>query len=113
MVAKDDPLTVKRQCELLGVNRSSFYYEAKEPTAEEKECEEHIKKRLDYWHTKHCWMGTRKLADKLRSDDGIEGIGRQLVRRYMQEMENSRSTRNPNSRSPAKNTGSFHTCSEI
>ena len=31
-------------------------------------------------------MGSRKLADKLREDDGIEGVGRHLVRRYMQEM---------------------------
>ena len=86
MVAKDDPLTVKKQCELLDVNRSSFYYEPIEPTADEKALEEHIKKRLDYWHTKYCWMGSRKLVNKLRIDDGIEGVGRQLVRRYMQEM---------------------------
>ena len=86
MVAKGDPLTVKRQCELLEVNRSSFYYKPAEPTAEEIAWEEHIKKKLDYWHTKHCWMGSRKLVNKLRIDDGIEGVGRQLVRRYMQEM---------------------------
>ena len=54
MVTKDDPLTVKRQCELLKVNRSSFYYEPIGPTGEDVELEEHIKKRLDYWHTKHC-----------------------------------------------------------
>ena len=77
---------MKRQCELLDVNRSSFYYDPKEPAAEEKEREEHIKMRLDYWHTKHCWMGSRKLVNKLRVDDGIEGVGRQLVRRYMREM---------------------------
>ena len=86
MVAKDDPLTVKRQCELLDVNRSSVYYKPAEPTAEEIAREEHVKKRLDYWHTKHCWMGSRKLVNKLRIDDGIEGVGRQLVRRYMQEI---------------------------
>ena len=86
MVAKDEPLTVKRQCELLNVTRSSFYYEPVEPTDEEMALEGHIKKRLDYWHTKYCWMGSRKLVDKLRTDDGIEGVGRQLVRRYMQEM---------------------------
>ena len=86
MVSKDEELTVKRQCELLEVNRSSFYYEPKEPDEAAIIREEHIKKRLDYWHTKHCWMGSRKLADKLRGDDGIEGVGRHLVRRYMQEM---------------------------
>jgi putative transposase len=31
-------------------------------------------------------MGSRSLLKKLRQDDGIPGIGRQLVRRYMQEM---------------------------
>jgi putative transposase len=86
MVSNGEELTVKRQCELLEVNRSSFYYEPKQPTAEEKAREEHIKKRLDYWHTKHCWMGSRKLANKLKKEDKIEGIGRQLVRRYMREM---------------------------
>jgi putative transposase len=70
----------------LGVNRSSFYYSPKEPSEEEKALEYHIKKRLDNWHLKFCWMGSRKLAKKLRDCDGIDGVGRQLVRRYMREM---------------------------
>ena len=77
---------MKRQCELLEVNRSSVYYEPKTPTEEAVLREEHIKSRLDFWHTKHCWMGSRKLLKKLIQDDGITGVGRQLVRRYMQEM---------------------------
>jgi putative transposase len=86
MVSRSEELTIKRQCELLEVNRSSFYYEPTEPTEAEIEREEFIKRRLDYWHTKHCWMGSRKLVKKLSEDDGIEGVGRHLVRRYMQEM---------------------------
>jgi putative transposase len=86
LVTKSEELTVKRQCELLDVNRSSVYYEPKKPTPEEILREEHIKSRLDYWHTKHCWMGSRKLVKKLTQDDGITEIGRQLIRRYMQEM---------------------------
>ena len=86
MVTKGEGLTIKRQCELLGVNRSSFYCEPKTRPKEEKEREEQIKRRLDYWHTKFCWMGSRKLLQKLRIDDGIEGVGRHLIRRYMQEM---------------------------
>jgi putative transposase len=31
-------------------------------------------------------MGSRNLLQKPRQDDGIKGIGRRLVRRYMQEM---------------------------
>jgi len=70
----------------LGINRSGYYYEAKEQSAAEREREEHIKSRIDYWHTKHPYMGSRKIADKLKKDDKIEGIGRKIVRRYMGEM---------------------------
>lgn len=77
---------MKRQCELLELNRSSAYYEPKKPTEEAVLREEYIKSRLDYWHTKYCWMGSRKLLKKLLQDDRITGIGRQLVRRYMREM---------------------------
>jgi putative transposase len=86
LVTKNEELTVKRQCELLEVNRSSVYYEPKKPGNEAVLREEHIKSRLDFWHTKYCWMGSRKLLKKLIQDDGIEGLGRQLVRRYMREM---------------------------
>ena len=77
---------MKRQCELLGINRSSFYYEPSKPSVEEVLREEQIKRRIDYWHTKHSWMGSRSILKKLRQDDGITDIGRHLVRRYMQEM---------------------------
>ena len=85
MVTRDEGLTVMRQCELLEVNRSSFYYEPQKPTDEERMLEERIKCRLDHWHTEFCWMGTRNLVKKLRQDDGIT-VGRQLVRRYMRDM---------------------------
>ncbi len=86
MVTKGEGLTVKRQCELLDVNRTSVYYEPKEPAKEDMLREEHIKSRLDYWHTEFCWMGSRTLLKKLCQDDKIEGVGRRLVRRYMQKM---------------------------
>lgn len=68
------------------VNRTSIYYKPVELTEEAILREEYIKGRLDYWHTRFCWMGSRNLLKKLRQDDNVEGIGRQLVRRYMQEM---------------------------
>lgn len=86
MVARGEELSVKRQCELLEVNRTSIYYKPVELTEEAILREEYIKGRLDYWHTRFCWMGSRNLLKKLRQDDKVEGIGRQLVRRYMQEM---------------------------
>ena len=106
-MGRSEHLTVKRQCELLGVNRSSFYYEPKEPTESEKAQEEQIKKRIDHWHAKYCWMGSRKLARKLREDDGISGIGRQLVRRYMREMGIFAVHPKPNLSKPRKNHKKF------
>lgn len=82
---KETPLTVKRRCELLGFPRSSVYYKAKKPTVEALAYEEHIKVRLDYWHTKSPCSGTRKLRWLLYEHDGLE-VGRKLVKRYMDEL---------------------------
>jgi len=86
LVTKSDEINIKRQCELLDVNRTSVYYEPTEPTEEDILREEYIKSRLDFWHTNFPTFGSRKLLNKLRQDDKIEGIGRDLVRRYMREM---------------------------
>lgn len=76
---------MKRQCELLKINRTSVYYDYKEPSDEALAHEEHIKSRLDYWHTKMSYLGSRRLAVKLRKEDEIQ-IGRKLLKRYMDEM---------------------------
>jgi putative transposase len=78
-------LSVTRQCELLGINRSGVYYKPKTATEEQKEREEQIKSRLDFWHTKQCYLGVRGLRGKLRKEDGIH-VGRKLIKRYMEEM---------------------------
>ncbi len=77
-------LSVTRRCELLGVARSSAYYQPKTPTADARERAEHIKKRLDHWHTKSPCSGARKLRKLLREHDGLT-VGRKLIRRYMSE----------------------------
>ena len=51
LVSKDKEIPIKRQCELLEINRSGYYYEAVEKSEAEREREEYIKKRIDYWHT--------------------------------------------------------------
>ncbi len=78
-------MSVRRQCELLQVNRSSVYYETKEPTETQRLLKEEIMARIDYWHTELPAMGSRKIAAKLR-DEGYK-VGRKLVRAYMREME--------------------------
>ena len=62
-----------------------MYYTPKETTQEQKEREELIKFRLDFWHTHQCCLGTRGLRAKLRKEDGIS-VGRKLIKRYMDEM---------------------------
>lgn len=85
LVSVNDPLPVKRQCELLEYNRTSVYYKQKMPTPEQIEQEELIKSRLDYWHTHQCCLGTRGLKTKLKKEDNLI-VGRKLIKRYMDEM---------------------------
>ena len=77
-------MSVRRQCELLGLTRSAVYYEPKQPDQESIERKEQIMARIDYWHTIMPFLGTRKLAVKLQ-EEGYP-VGRKLVRSYMQEM---------------------------
>lgn len=82
LVSKNHDLTVSRQCELLEINRTSFYYTPAEP---DLEFENLVKSRLDYWHTKMPYMGVRKLRNKLQNVDSIPA-GRKLIKRFMNEM---------------------------
>jgi putative transposase len=54
-------------------------------SAEEKEREERIKRRIDYWHTKSPCSGVRKLRRLLREHDNLI-VGRKLIKRYMDDM---------------------------
>lgn len=83
MIRTSSELSVRRQCELLGVTRSTVYYEPAEDEAARQRRED-IMGRIDYWHTMMPFLGTRKLAAQLRTE-GYE-VGRKLVRSCMQEM---------------------------
>jgi hypothetical protein len=67
---------------LLEVNRTSVYYKPAEP---DRDLENMIKNRIDYWHTKMPYLGVRKLRDKLQKEDHLPA-GRKLIKRYMDEM---------------------------
>jgi putative transposase len=81
LISPNSEISVKKQCELLEINRTSVYYTA---AIADMEREELIKSRLDYWHTKMCYLGVRRLRAKLK-EDGLQ-IGRKLIGRYMEEM---------------------------
>ncbi len=106
LVMKNDRLNIKEQCELLEINRTSMYYQPVEPAEKALEREEYIKSRIDYWHTKFCYIGHRKIKEKLVQEDGI-AIGRKLVRRYMAEMNICPVYPKSNLSKPGKNSLKF------
>lgn len=83
-VRTEYPLSVRRQCELLNITRSSVYYEPTPEAPEKKQREEAIMARIDFWHTKMPYLGIRRMVTKLL-EDGY-AVGRKLVRRLMAEM---------------------------
>lgn len=58
MVDAQEPLSLREQCELLGLSRSSYYYECQPESAENLD----LMRRLDELHLKHPVYGSRKLA---------------------------------------------------
>lgn len=84
IVTKKAELSIERQCELLGLPRSSYYYEVPQSTAEEIALKEAIMNEIDYWHSRQPAMGVRKLRTKLR-EKSLQ-VGRKLIKKYMEEM---------------------------
>ena len=58
-------LSVRRQCELLGLPRSTFYYAA-EPESEEDLC---LKRLIDEEYLRHPFMGSRNMTEYLKRLD--------------------------------------------
>jgi putative transposase len=73
-------LSVRRQCELLGLNRSSLYYEAATETAENLR----LMRLIDEEYTAHPFLGSRKLAEWLTAQG--ESVNRKRVQRLMRLM---------------------------
>ncbi len=83
MVERDNAeISIKRQADLLTVNRTSVY----RPEKEHRESEENVKimHRIDEIYTKHPYFGYRRMTWFLRAQ-GYE-INRKRVRRLMQLM---------------------------
>src|SRR6267142_1561849 len=80
MIAPEAGLSVSRQCVLLGVARSSFYYRPRPESAEQLE----LLKRLDRIFTDHPVYGSRRLQVALLRE-GMS-VGRRRVRRLMRKL---------------------------
>lgn len=84
MIQKNKSLSVRRQCELLKLNRSSLYYEPKPQDTAKAALKEELMQRIDDWHTKCPYLGSRKILVKLQ-EEGYD-ICRKTVRNIMREM---------------------------
>ena len=77
MIAPNAALSVSRQCTLLGIARSSFYYQSRPSSAAEFD----LLNRLDRIFTEHPVYGSRRLQVMLLRE-GIS-VGRRRIRRLM------------------------------
>ena len=78
LVEPDHPaLSVRRQCALLGLARSSLYYEPAQETAENLR----LMRLLDQEYTAHPFLGSRRLAQWLIEQG--EPVNRKRVQRLM------------------------------
>lgn len=75
LVSPDSQVSVRHQCELLALNRSSYYYQC----APETEANLSLMRRLDELHLKHPVYGSRKLTGLLRQE-GLAVNRKRVVR---------------------------------
>ena len=81
MIQRDQPgLSLSRQCEILSISRSSFYYAPKGESAENLA----LMRRIDELFLKYPFYGSRQMVRQLRRE-GI-CVGRHRVRRLMRLM---------------------------
>jgi len=84
LVQSHSDLSVERQCKLLDMSVSTYYYKPVEKTPEQLEHEEELRAAIDRWHTKMPYLGSRKLVVKL-AEEGLK-TNRKQVKRFMDEM---------------------------
>ncbi len=81
LIRRDQPeLSLSRQCEILAISRSSFYYAPKG----ESPANLTLMRRIDELFLKYPFYGSRQMVRQLRRD-GVR-VGRHRVRRLMQLM---------------------------
>ena len=80
MITRESNLPITRQCQLLNLNRSTVYYQAKPVSAEDLK----LMHRIDEMHLKRPFYGSRRIRDWLE-DEGHK-VNRKRVQRLMRQM---------------------------
>ena len=81
MISRDHPgMSLSRQCQVLAISRSSFYYTPKGESAENLA----LMRRIDELFLKYPFYGSRQMMRQLRREGVF--VGRHRVRRLMRLM---------------------------
>ena len=108
MVDMDAQVSVRRQCELLQLNRSGLYYEPVQDSAESLA----LMRRIDELHLEFPFYGSRKLTIELRGEG--HAVNRKRVQRLMavigHRVSGAEAEYKPGS---ARTSGGTRTCSEM
>jgi putative transposase len=86
---------VSRQCELLGLSRSSFYYQPRGESAYNLE----LMRRIDQEYTAHPFYGSRKIVHVLRGEG--HAVNKKRVARLMGVMGLQAMTPGPHTSRPS------------
>jgi len=80
MVDESDQVSISKQCDLLDINRSTYYYKSQQINDNDLE----IMNQMDKLHLEDPTRGTRRMSDELQKLN--YKIGRQHTRKLMQIM---------------------------
>lgn len=80
MIEPEAELSIRRQCNLLGISRSGLYYEPAGTSAEELA----LMRRIDELHLEYPFYGSRKIARVLAAEGRV--TNRKCVQRLMRAM---------------------------
>jgi putative transposase len=95
MIAPEHDLPIKRQAEVLGISRSTVYYQPRPVSAEDL----WLMRQIDELHLNYPFAGSRMLRDLL-GHQGLE-VGRRHLRTLMRRMAIEAIYRRPNTSKPA------------
>jgi len=84
LISKDPDLTIEKQCELLSISVSTYYYKPVKKTQEQEEREDKLRAAIDRIHIDMPYLGSRRLVVKL-AEEGLE-TNRKEVRHFMEQM---------------------------
>jgi len=99
MIDKEQQLPVTRQCELLKVSRSNFYYQPAEVPIEDLE----VMRELDEIHLLRPFLGSRRLVDEVKGKGFT--INRKRLRRLLRVMSISAIYPKPRTTRPGSGAG--------